>query len=84
MNHHNEERGRVREVDIRTLGIDLAKNLFRVHGVDAKGKMIVAAPTSTAAVVAVHGAALTLSGGHGSLRWSALLGARDREAWDTK
>ena len=28
------------KVDIRTLGIDLAKNLFRVHGVDARGKTI--------------------------------------------
>jgi transposase len=28
-------------MDIRTLGIDLAKNLFRVHGVDASGKTIV-------------------------------------------
>lgn len=28
-------------MDIKTLGIDLAKNLFRVHGVDAKGKTIV-------------------------------------------
>jgi transposase len=25
-------------MEIRTLGIDLAKNLFRVHGVDARGK----------------------------------------------
>jgi hypothetical protein len=25
-------------VEIRTLGIDLAKNLFRIHGVDAKGR----------------------------------------------
>jgi hypothetical protein len=39
MNHHKEERGREGpEMDIRTLGIDLAKNLFRVHGVDARGK----------------------------------------------
>jgi transposase len=28
-------------MDIRTLGIDLAKNLFRVHGVDARGKTVV-------------------------------------------
>jgi len=28
-------------VDIRTLGIDLAKNVFRVHGVDASGQTIV-------------------------------------------
>lgn len=25
-------------MEIRTLGIDLAKNLFRIHGVDAKGR----------------------------------------------
>ena len=29
-------------MDITTLGIDLAKNLFRVHGIDAKGRMVVA------------------------------------------
>jgi hypothetical protein len=28
-------------VDNRTLGIDLAENLSRVHGVDARGKTIV-------------------------------------------
>jgi transposase len=28
-------------MDIRTLGIDLAKNLFRVHGVDAHGRTVV-------------------------------------------
>ena len=28
-------------MDIRTLGIDLAKNLFRVHGVDGRGKTMV-------------------------------------------
>jgi transposase len=28
-------------MDIRTLGIDLAKTLFRVHGVDARGKTVV-------------------------------------------
>ena len=28
-------------MDIRTLGIDLAKNVFRVHGVDASGQTIV-------------------------------------------
>jgi len=29
-------------VHVRTLGIDLAKNVFRVHGVDANGKVVVA------------------------------------------
>jgi transposase len=29
-------------MDVRTLGIDLAKNLFRVHGVNAKGVTVMA------------------------------------------
>ena len=28
-------------MDIRTLGIDLAKNVFQVHGVDGKGRTVV-------------------------------------------
>jgi transposase len=41
-NHHGAKRGRVLTVDVRTLGIDLAKNVFRVHGVDGNGKLVVA------------------------------------------
>ena len=37
--HHEEAEGP--KMDIRTLGIDLAKNLFRVHGVDAHGRTVV-------------------------------------------
>src|SRR5246127_967586 len=29
------------EMDVRTLGIDLAKNVFQVHGVDGKGRTVV-------------------------------------------
>lgn len=29
-------------MNVRTLGIDLAKSLFRVHGVDARGRTVVA------------------------------------------
>ena len=28
-------------MDVRTLGIDLAKNLFHVHGVDGQGRTVV-------------------------------------------
>src|SRR5215469_3415941 len=41
VNHHKEEAREGPKVDIRTLGIDLAKNLFRIHGVDATGKTLV-------------------------------------------
>ena len=27
-------------MDIKTLGIDLAKNVFQMHGVDAQGKVV--------------------------------------------
>src|SRR5262245_20616282 len=40
VNHHKEEAREGPKVDIRTLGIDLAKNLFRIHGVDATGKTV--------------------------------------------
>src|SRR5229473_2185446 len=39
--HHNEGAREGPEMDIRTLGIDLAKNLFHVHGVDGQGRTIV-------------------------------------------
>jgi hypothetical protein len=32
MKHHNEEAREGPEMEVRTLGIDLAKNLFHVHG----------------------------------------------------
>src|SRR5215472_6614547 len=38
--HHKEAREGPK-MDVRTLGIDLAKNLFRVHGVDARGRTVV-------------------------------------------
>jgi transposase len=39
--HHNEEAREGRAMDVRTLGIDLAKNLFHVHGVDRQGRTVV-------------------------------------------
>jgi Transposase len=41
LNDHHEEAREGPKMDIRTLGIDLAKNLFRVHGVDAHGRTVV-------------------------------------------
>jgi transposase len=31
----------VSEMDVRTLGIDLAKDIFQLHGVDARGKIVI-------------------------------------------
>src|SRR5258708_15666327 len=41
LNDHHEEAREGPKMDIRTLGIDLAKNLFRVRGVDAHGRTVV-------------------------------------------
>ena len=41
MKHHNEEAREGPEMEVRTLGIDLAKNLFHVHGVDGHDQTVV-------------------------------------------
>jgi transposase len=41
VNHHDKEAREDREMDVRTLGIDLAKNLFQIHGVDGQGRTVV-------------------------------------------
>ncbi len=38
---HNESAREGAKMDITTLGIDLAKNLFQVHGVDGQGRTVV-------------------------------------------
>jgi len=41
MKQRNEKAREGAEMDVRTLGIDLAKNLFQVHGVDGQGRTVV-------------------------------------------
>jgi transposase len=41
MKQRNETAREGAEMDVRTLGIDLAKNLFQVHGVDGQGRTVV-------------------------------------------
>jgi transposase len=41
MKHQNESAREGAKMDITTLGIDLAKNLFQVHGVDGQGRTVV-------------------------------------------
>jgi hypothetical protein len=58
--------------EVRTIGLDLAKNRFQVHGADASG----AVATWTGFEI-LWGAA-ALSGRNGSLRKFSFLGSRDR------
>jgi hypothetical protein len=48
-------------MQITTVGLDLAKSIFQVHGVDATGQVV---------------EVTSLPGRHGGLRHVALLGAR--------
>jgi len=41
MKHQHESAREGAKMDIATLGIDLVKNLFQVHGVDGKGRTVV-------------------------------------------
>jgi transposase len=61
---------------VTTLGIDLAKSIFRLHGVDARGAVVLRKQTYPQASAPVSGAARTLFGGDGSL-WGAHYWARE-------
>jgi transposase len=38
--HQEQKRGEIYEMNVTTLGIDLAKSIFRLHGVDARGVVV--------------------------------------------
>ena len=61
-------------MQITTIGLDLAKHWFQVHGVDANGQTVVR-NLSGAAEHRLLPVARAVSGRHGSVRDSALLGA---------
>ena len=59
--------------EITTIGLDLAKHVFQVHGVDAAGATVLRKQLRRAQVLAFSTAAL--SGGDGGVCDGALLGA---------
>src|SRR5208283_3614070 len=68
---HNERTA----MQITTIGFDLAKHWFQVHGVDANGRIVVRRRQRRSEIIA-YSRSLELSGRHGGLRDSAPLGAR--------
>jgi len=61
-------------MQITTIGLDIAKNVFQVHGVDAAEKVVVRKQLRRSQVLAFFSAA-ALPCGHGGLRDGPLLGA---------
>jgi len=53
-------------MDVRTLGIDLVKNLFQVHGVDGQDRTVVQRQLRRRQTTAICGAIATLLGGDGA------------------
>ena len=65
---------------VKTIGIDLAKDVFGVHGVDIAREDAGAQVRYAQAPARLAGKAGALPGGDGSVRLGTPLGARDREA----
>ena len=62
-------------MQITTIGLDLAKHWFQVHGVDANGQVVVRRRLWRSGVIRLLSVARAVSGRHGSLRDCASLGA---------
>jgi transposase len=62
--------------EVTTIGIDLAKNVFQVHGVDAGGMVLVRKAIRRAPVLSFQGSA-AVACRYGGMPDVALLGARD-------
>lgn len=62
-------------MEITTIGIDLAKHVFQVHGVDADGGVAVRRKLRRSEVIGFFSKLAPTSGRHGSLRDLSLLGA---------
>ena len=59
---------------ITTIGIDLAKAVFQIHGVDERGKVVAAQATQARRDVELLRQPGAMPDRHGSLRQCALLG----------
>jgi transposase len=56
---------------VTAIGIDLAKNVFQVHGVDEHGKVVLRKQSAEESVHSVFRSANSVPGGNGSLWWRA-------------
>ena len=61
-------------MQITTIGLDIAKNVFQVHGIDAGEKVVVRKQLRRSAAAGVLRGTAALPGGHGSLRDMPIIG----------
>ena len=62
-------------MQITTIGLDIAKNVFQVHGIDAAEKVVVRKQLRRSQVLAFFKTLAAVPYRHGGLRHGALLGA---------
>jgi transposase len=62
-------------MEVKTIGIDLAKSVFQLHGVDGKGRPLLRKRLTREKVLPFYGESAALRSGDGSVRFGALLGA---------
>ena len=67
-------------MNIKRVGIDLAKQVFQVHGVDYQDKAVLRKQLRRNQLLSYLCHVTTLFDWHGSLWWGASLGARIAEA----
>ena len=65
---------------IITIGVDIAKNVFQVHGIDERGEVVVRRQLRRRQILPFFGR-LSACFWYGSVRNITPLGARDCEAW---
>ena len=66
---------------ITTIGLDIAKSVFQVHGVDAAGQVVIRPPVEAAVCAGVLSEAAIMPGWHRGLRLVSPLVARTAGAW---
>src|SRR5258708_19056561 len=67
--------------EVSTIGLDIAKSVFQVHGVDVAGAVVIRKRVSRAKSVGVLRRAAAMPGRNRSVSVSASLGPRDSSAW---
>src|SRR3954466_4769397 len=76
-------RGEASVNQVSTVGLDLAKYIFQLHGADSAGAVVVRQKLRRGQLLAVLATlppcTVALHGGHGGLRERSLLGPRDRQ-----
>ena len=66
--------------EVSTIGVDIAKSVFQIHGVDADGTVVIRKRVSRAKVLEFFADLPSLPRWHGGVRNGAPVGARTQEA----